>query len=159
MDAVGFAGAHAAEHLVAELGGLMTQLDDTLADKTLDPFPDLPGGGSGGLVTGEADLLLFGKADQLHAEGLGHGDLEEMHVVGEASGELFPGGNELSICANSIRLRRGFWQSGGWRHAIRRGHGNGGRGSRRGTDPGLWKFRLWALSCSCTSTSLALGRK
>jgi len=61
----------------------VAQLDDTFSDKTLDTLPDLPGGGSGRFMTSKADLLLLGKADQLHTEILGHGDLEKVHFEGE----------------------------------------------------------------------------
>jgi hypothetical protein len=76
--------------------------------KPLHAGTDLAGGGFSGLATGEADLLLLGETDQLHAEGLGHGDLEEMHLEGEAVGELFPGGEGFG----DLRVEAGGFVAG-----------------------------------------------
>ncbi len=113
MHAVGFAGSHTGEHFIAELRGLMTQLNDTLPDKTLDAGTDLAGGAFGSLVAGTAHLLLLGEADQFHAEGLGHGDLEKMHLEGKAGGELFTLGEglgDLRIEAGGFVAGPGKWE-------------------------------------------------
>ena len=91
MNAVGLALAHATQHFIAELRGLLPQLGDALADEVFDPSTNSVTGVSGCIETGASDFILVSEGDQFQTEVFGDSDLEELDGEGELVFDELPG--------------------------------------------------------------------